>query len=78
MRNWPRQFRLGVLDELFIENSLIFLELPKSQRAEMLKQIQTDHLGMTENKIEQRQHIWPGMNKANTDYVLGYDVPQGP
>ena len=66
-------------DELSIEEGLIFrgqkIVIPKSLRAEMLKQVHTGHLGVTKTLERAKDNIfWPGMTKETQDYVLHCEV----
>ena len=66
-------------DELSIEEGLIFrgqkIVIPKSLRAEMLKQVHTGHLGVTKTLERAKDNIfWPGMTKEIQDYVLHCEV----
>ncbi|MET0104994.1 MAG: RNase H-like domain-containing protein [Sedimenticola sp.] len=66
-------------DELSVEKGLIFrgqkILIPKSLRAEMLKQVHTGHLGVTKTLERAKDNLfWPGMTKAITDNVLSCEV----
>ena len=66
-------------DEFSIEEGLIFrgqkIVIPKSLRAEMLKQVHTGHLGVTKTLERAKDNIiWPGMTKEIQDYVLHCEV----
>ena len=66
-------------DELSIEEGLIFrgqkIVIPKSLRAEMLKQVHTGHLGVTKTLERAKNNIfWPDMTKEIQDYVLHCEV----
>ena len=62
-------------DELSFEEGLIFrgqtIVIPKSLRAEMLKQVHTGHSGVTKTFERAKDSIfWPGVTKEIQVYVL--------